>query len=83
MLPEAIPPTGSLFIEALDGVTYATEAEAEDAYHHDRYSPEEQEAWAKLEIDAENGWLRAAETNDRYAWEEEQDRLRAALYGTF
>ncbi|MFJ9239718.1 hypothetical protein ACIRJ3_32625 [Streptomyces anulatus] len=82
MLPEATPLTRSLFIEALDGVTYATEAEAADA-QYDRYSPEEQEMWAKLEADAENGWLRAAETNDRYAWEEEQDRLRAAFYGTF
>jgi hypothetical protein len=57
----------------------APELEPED--WEDRYSPEEQEAWARIEMDAENAWLRAAETNDQYAWEEEQDRMRAAFYG--
>ncbi|MFG3157212.1 hypothetical protein ACGF7W_34840 [Streptomyces sp. NPDC048219] len=80
MRPEGITDTTaeSLFIEELDGITYATEDEAVYA----RYSPEDWEAQAKSEADAENGWLRAAETNDRYAWEDEQDRMRAAFYGT-
>lgn len=39
------------------------------------------DAETRAEIAAENGWLRAAETNDLYAREAEQDRQRAAFYG--
>lgn len=59
---------GDLFRLELDGETFASRRDV-DEYH-----------WAKAEIDAENGWLRAAETNDRYAYEDQQDRDRAA-YG--
>jgi hypothetical protein len=60
----------SLFIPELDGDTF-TRQELDDY------------RWYRLEADAENGWLRAAENNDRYAWEEEQDRMRAALFGGY
>ncbi|MGW1290270.1 hypothetical protein ACWD4N_43415 [Streptomyces sp. NPDC002586] len=58
----------SLFIPELDGDTFTRE-ELDDY------------RWYKIEADAENGWLRAAETNDQYAWEEEQDWMRAAFFG--
>ncbi|WP_128378526.1 hypothetical protein [Streptomyces cavernae] len=59
----------------------AAAPEPEPECWEDRYSPKEQEGWGRLEMEAENAWLRAAETNDQYAWEEEQDRLRAAFWG--
>jgi hypothetical protein len=68
-----VAPVASLFIEELDGVTYAT---AEDAYWHSF-----DEADALAEIEAEMAVERALETNDRYAWECEQDELRAQAFG--
>ncbi|MFE2934842.1 hypothetical protein [Streptomyces sp. NPDC059278] len=61
----------SLFIPELDGDTFASRRDLAD--YHDYLS----------EAEAENGWLRVAENNDRYAWEDEQDRLRAAAFGDF
>jgi len=55
-----------LFIDELDGMTLRSLEEVAD-YH--QYLSESY---------AENAWLRHAETNDRYAWEDEQDRMRAA-----
>lgn len=63
----------SYFVAELDGVTAPT---AEIAYEW-----EDQRLQYQEENAAENGWLRAAETNDRYAWEEEQDRQREAAFG--
>ncbi|MDX3695039.1 hypothetical protein PV726_32815 [Streptomyces europaeiscabiei] len=62
--------TVSLFIPELDGDTF-TRKELDDY------------RWYQIEADAENGWLRAAETNDQYAWEDEQDRMRAAFFGGY
>jgi hypothetical protein len=64
----AAPLAQTLFIPELDGDTF-TYAELEDY------------RWARMEHDAENAWLRAAETNDQYTWEEEEDRRRAAFWG--
>ncbi|MFF7198289.1 hypothetical protein ACFZAM_31845 [Streptomyces sp. NPDC008079] len=59
-----------LFIYELDGLTAET---AEQAYEWEQERQQyEQEAYA------ESGWLRAAENNPVYAWESEQDELRAA-----
>ncbi|MYS32896.1 hypothetical protein K388_07472 [Streptomyces sp. KhCrAH-43] len=59
----------SLFIPELDGDTFPNLGELDE------------HLWALKEIRAEGAWLRAAETDDRYAWEEEQDRQRAAFFG--
>lgn len=59
-----------LFIFELDGLTAPT---AEQAYEW-----EQQRQEAEMEAYAEGAWLRAAETNDVYAWECEQDELRVA-----
>nr|WP_233109074.1 hypothetical protein [Streptomyces sp. 14R-10] len=58
-----------LFISELDGDTFPSLKELDE------------HLCALEEIRAEGAWLRAAETNDAYAWEEEQDRQRAALFG--
>jgi hypothetical protein len=59
-----------LFVEELDGITAPTMEQA--------YEWEWQAEQYRQESYAESGWLRAAETNDRYAWECEQDELRAS-----
>ncbi|MFF8387867.1 hypothetical protein ACF053_30080 [Streptomyces kanasensis] len=59
----------SLFIPELDGDTFSGLEELDE------------HLWVLEEVKAEGAWLRAAETNGRYAWEEEQDRQRAALFG--
>lgn len=59
-----------LFVFELDGITAET---AELACEW-----EQQAAQYEAESYAESGWLRAAETNDVYAWECQQDELRAA-----
>lgn len=64
-----VEPVATLFVPELDGDTFASLEELAD-YHH-----------AQAEYDAEMAIERALETNDRYAWEEEQDRLRAAAFG--
>lgn len=59
----------SLFIPELDGLMAKTAAQALEWL--------EQEQQTEAEIYAESAWLRAAETNDQYAWEVEQDEARA------
>lgn len=59
----------TLFIPELDGMTFESRRDIADYLD-----------W-KSEADAENGWLRAAETNDQYAWEVEQDILQAQAFG--
>jgi len=51
---------------------WATEAEKQEQWHSETYTPEELEAYyehlyeqQRYEIEAENGWLRAAENDDR------------------
>jgi len=62
----------SYFVDELHGLTFPTrEAAAEYRWH---------EADALAERDAEMAVERALETNDRYAWECEQDELRAAAW---
>lgn len=62
-----------LFIEELDGITGST---PQEAYELDRERMEyEAEAYA------EGAWLRAAETNDQYRWEVEEDERRAQAFG--
>lgn len=63
----------SYFVPELDGIT-APDRETAAEWEVGRLD-------AEAEADAENGWLRAAENNDRYAWEDEQDRMRAAAFG--
>ena len=62
-----------LFIEELDGLTAPT---AELAYEW-----AEQAAQYEAEAYAEGVWLRAAENNEVYRWESEQDELRARAFG--
>lgn len=71
-----IAPVATLFIPELDGDTYPTSEEAYWAYAETFI-----EADAAAEYAAELAAERALETNDRYAWEDEQDRLRAAVFG--
>lgn len=69
-------PAGSHFILELHGETFASYEEYQDNL----------EQWDSYytylaETEAENGWLRAAENNEVYAWECEQDELRAQAMG--
>jgi hypothetical protein len=57
----------ALFTE-LDGMTFADREELSHYYDY------------LAEAEAEGAWLRAAETNDQYAYEVEQDELRAAAW---
>lgn len=70
-----ITPAATLFIEELDGLTFATLDDLAD-YHAMR-----DEAYAQAEYDAEMAYERHLETNDQYRWEHEQDELRAASFG--
>lgn len=62
-------PPAPLFIDELDGMTFRSRREVSEYWD-----------W-KSEHDAEMAIERALETNDQYAWEDEQDRLRAAAFG--
>lgn len=72
-----VAPLATLFIEELDGLTFASLEDLLD-YHASR-----DEAYAKAEQDAEMAYERHLETNDRYRWEHEQDELRAAFFGGY
>ena len=83
--PHSERPSASLFADALDGRTFGPvdtlfvlELDGPTFTSYDQYC---EYLDAEAEIQAENGWLRAAETNDQYAWEDEQDRLRANAFG--
>lgn len=64
-----------LFVEELDGLTFATRDELAEW--------EWQNAEAEAEWAAEVGYERFLETNDRYRWEVEEDERRAMAFGGF
>lgn len=61
-----------LFIYELDGLTGESPERA--------YEMAEELAQYEAEAYAEGAWLRAAETNDQYRWEVEEDERRAAAW---
>lgn len=67
-----VAPVATLFIPELDGQTFPSVADSLDFM----YGPDDGQA----DIEAEMAGERALETNDQYAWEVEQDELRAAAF---
>jgi hypothetical protein len=67
-----ITPVVTLFIEALDGLTFASLEEL------DSYNRMDDDA---DDYDADAAYERHLETNEQYRWEHEQDEARAAAFG--
>jgi hypothetical protein len=70
--PERFVTLPDLFIEELDGITGETVEDARET--QEAYDTYREESYA------EGAWLRAAETNDQYRWEVEEDERRAAAW---
>lgn len=70
-----ITPVETLFIEELDGLTFASLEELAD-YRWAQYDDED-------DYDPDAAYERHLETNDQYRWECDEDERRAAFFGGF